>query len=171
MRKWRRVIIQLSSPTFSFCHTLWKRDINFSSEEGLLSGPVQESVCSCTCALGYEENVRLNHSCGTPWIYIHWIFERIWEEVQGESQCVCACVCVRYLVTWVLVLKSSALIDCSTSTQPIYCSKDKDDKTFTKCTYCAIPPTTIQSTECSWVLPSCLVSRLLTWQHICSACG
>lgn len=86
------VIIQLSSPMFSFCHTLWKRDINFSSEEGLLSGPVQESVCSCTCALGYEENVRLNHSCGTPWIYIHWIFERIWEEVQGESQCVCACV-------------------------------------------------------------------------------
>lgn len=66
--------------------------MNFSSEEELLTGPVRESVCSCTCALGCGENERLNHSCGTLWIYIHWKFELIREEVQARVN-----VCVRVL--------------------------------------------------------------------------
>ena len=67
-----------------------------------------------------------------------------------SHSCCCSCVCPAegavpacgqqrelfrgqaYLVTCVLVLKSNALIDCRTSTQPMYCAGNRKEHMLTK---------------------------------------
>ncbi len=78
----------------------------------------------------------------------------------SESECVC--VLPGNLSSGV---ESSALIDCSTSTQPIYCSKDKEDKPSVT----ALPVLALQPQLRAQNMV--VLHSLWSWPGSCRACG